>query len=105
MSSAQAQDTIKILAIGNSFSEDATESYLCNLAKSDGIKLIVGNMYIGGCSLKSHWNNALENKKLYSYRKITNGVKITVENQTLLDAIKDEDWDYITFQQVSQDSG
>ena len=105
VSFAQSKDTIKILAIGNSFSEDATESYLCNLAKSDGIKLIVGNMYIGGCSLKSHWNNALDNKKLYSYRKITNGVKITVENQTLLDAIKDEDWDYITFQQVSQDSG
>ncbi len=105
LSIAQVQDTIKILAIGNSFSEDATESYLCDLAKADGVKLIVGNMYIGGCSLETHWNNSVGNRASYSYRKITNGVKITLENQTLFDAITDEDWDYITFQQVSQNSG
>lgn len=99
------QKTIKILAIGNSFSQDAAESYLDDLAKADGVKLIVANMYIGGCPLDKHWDNASNNKAAYSYRKITNGDTVTIENQTLANAIKDEKWDYITFQQASPLSG
>ncbi|MDP4240041.1 MAG: DUF4886 domain-containing protein [Bacteroidota bacterium] len=103
--SAQVQDTIKILAIGNSFSEDATESYLSDLAKADGVKVIIGNMYIGGCRLETHWKNAEGNIAAYSYRKMMNGVKTVSEHQTLDHAIKDENWDYITFQQASGSSG
>jgi hypothetical protein len=99
------QKTIKILAIGNSFSQDAAESYLDDLAKADGVKLIVANMYIGGCPLDKHWDNASKDKAAYSYRKITNGDTVAVENQTLANAIKDEKWDYITFQQASPLSG
>ena len=98
-------NVIKILAIGNSFSEDAAESYIDDLAKSDGVDVIIGNMYIGGCSLETHWNNANANTPAYSYRKIVNGVKTTVGSKTLQEAITDESWDYISFQQVSQYSG
>jgi hypothetical protein len=101
----KAQDTLKILAIGNSFSEDAAETYLDDLAKADGVNLIVGNLYIGGCTLETHWVNAKGNLPAYSYRKITNGNKLTLENQTLLSAIKDVDWDIITYQQASPYSG
>src|SRR5690606_7557061 len=52
---------IKILAIGNSFSEDAIENYLYDLAKASGRKVMIGNMYIGGSSLENHWTNASEN--------------------------------------------
>lgn len=104
-SSLSAQEPIRILAIGNSFSQDAAESYLDDLAKADGVKLIIGNMYIGGCSMETHWNNAQGNLSAYSYRKITEGDSTTRANQSLLAAIKDEDWDIITFQQVSQSSG
>ena len=100
-----AQETIRILAIGNSFSQDAAESYLDDLAKADGVRLIVGNMYIGGCSLETHWNNALGNLAAYSYRKITEGDTVVLASQTLRTAIADEDWDVITFQQVSHTSG
>ncbi|MFT3754194.1 MAG: DUF4886 domain-containing protein [Paludibacter sp.] len=100
-----SQKTIKILAIGNSFSQDAAESYLDDLAKANGVKLIVANMYIGGCPLDKHWDNASNNKAAYSYRKITNGDTVAIENQTLANAIKDEKWDYITFQQASPLSG
>lgn len=97
---------IKVLAIGNSFSEDATESYLDDLARGGDVKMIIGNMYIGGCSLERHWNNALENRADYSYRKIDPaGNKLVEEKKTLEDAIADEDWDYITFQQASHFSG
>jgi len=100
-----SQEVIKILAIGNSFSQDATESYVDDLAKADSVKLIIANMYIGGCSLETHWNNALGNLSEYSYRKINEGDFTTTASQSLLNAIKDEDWDIITFQQVSQYSG
>ncbi|NDP21080.1 MAG: DUF4886 domain-containing protein [Paludibacter sp.] len=99
------QGVIKILAIGNSFSEDATESYFDDLAKADNVNIIIGDMVIGGCSVETHWNNAKANNATYSYRKIVNGLKTKVSNKTLKEAIEEESWDYITFQQVSQYSG
>lgn len=105
ISFVKANEVIKILAIGNSFSQDAVESYLDDLALSSGVRLIVGNLSIGGCSLETHWINANGNIADYSYRKITEGVSATLSSQTLLYGIKDEDWDYITFQQVSYNSG
>ncbi len=98
-------ETIKILAIGNSFSEDAVENYLYSIGHADGVEFIIGNMYIGGCSLETHWNNANNNNANYDYRKIVNGVKKNTANTKLETAILDEDWDYISFQQVSQNSG
>ncbi len=100
-----AQDAIRILAIGNSFSADAVESYLSPLAEADGVELIIGNMYIGGCSLETHWNNAQGNLPAYSYRKIVNGELVITENIQLSTVLKDEKWDVITFQQVSSNSG
>jgi hypothetical protein len=97
---------IKLLAIGNSFSEDAVENYLYDIAPAGGDTLIIGNMYIGGCSLETHRNNANTDAAAYSYRKIDeHGTKTTVANKRLSEAIVDEDWDYISFQQVSQNSG
>ena len=41
-----AENTVKILAIGNSFSEDAIEQNLHELADAEGIQTIVANLYI-----------------------------------------------------------
>ena len=98
-------EQVKILAIGNSFSEDAIEYYLSGLATAAGDTVIIGNMYIGGCSLERHYNNFISNSTDYSYRKIVDGEKIGTPNFTLLDAIIDEEWDYISLQQVSSLSG
>ena len=62
--------TIKVLAIGNSFSEDAIEQNLYELGKAAGDEFIIGNLYIGGCPLKKHWYNAENDKGAYRYRKI-----------------------------------
>ena len=51
-------DVVRILAIGNSFSVDALEDHFYELASAAGKKVIVGNMYIGGCRLKRHLKNA-----------------------------------------------
>ena len=38
------QKTVRILAIGNSFSQDAVEQYLHELAEAEGISTIIGKM-------------------------------------------------------------
>ncbi|WP_206601056.1 DUF4886 domain-containing protein [Christiangramia flava] len=97
---------LKVLAIGNSFSEDAIEYYLYGLAKAAGKDIVIGNLYIGGAELALHVENANNNAEVYSYRKINkSGTKTTTENVSIATAVADENWDYISFQQVSQNSG
>ncbi|MGI6243832.1 MAG: DUF4886 domain-containing protein [Prevotella sp.] len=97
---------VRILAIGNSFSEDAIEQNLHELAAADGQQAIVANMFIGGCSLERHLNNAKNNAADYRYRKIgVDGVRHQTDHMTLAKAIMDEEWDYISLQQVSGFSG
>lgn len=75
------QKTVRILAIGNSFSQDAVEQYLHELAEAEGISTIIGNMFIGGCSLERHVKNARENAPAYAYRKIGTDGKETGKRQ------------------------
>lgn len=104
---AQGQrDTLKVLAIGNSFSEDAVEQYLHELAEAAGKPIIIANMYIGGAPLSLHWENAQQDKAAYSYRKIgIDGKKATEEGVSIRKALNDEDWDYVSLQQASPFSG
>jgi len=97
---------IKILAIGNSFSEDAVQSYLYDIAKAEGIEVIIGNMYIAGCTLDTHWSNIVADNGAYSYRKIgTDGNMATTANKSISAVLSDENWDYISLQQASPQSG
>ncbi len=100
------QKTVRILAIGNSFSQDAVEQYLHELAEAEGISTIIGNMFIGGCSLERHVKNARENAPAYAYRKIgTHGKKGEKGKMSLEAVLADEDWDYVSLQQASPFSG
>ncbi len=97
---------IRILAIGNSFSEDAVEHYLYGLAKAGGYKVIIGNLYIGGAPLDLHLKNAQEDKEVYEYRKVgVDGKKDRYPKTSIAKALADENWDYISFQQASPKSG
>ncbi len=107
-SAQQAADDgiLKVLAIGNSFSDDAVEHFLYDLAKADNKKIIIGNMYIGGAPVSLHVKNADSNKKAYSYRKINlDGEKNITKEVSLAEALKDEAWDFISLQQASPLSG
>lgn len=96
---------LKILAIGNSFSDDAME-YVYQVAKDAGVeKITLGNMFIGGCSLATHLSNAKGNKNAYTYRTNTNGTWQSRGGVSIQTAVTAEDWDFITFQQVSGYSG
>lgn len=92
---------MKILSIGNSFSQDA-HKWLHKLAKVNGVDIETVNLYIGGCSLETHWTNAVNNNEYYGFELNGNACehKISIEQ-----ALKTEAWDIVTLQQVSGLSG
>lgn len=92
-------ETIKILAIGNSFSADAVEQELYGLFAAEGQKVIIGDLYIGGCPLEKHAANALSDAAAYSYRKIVDGVMTTTPDTKMSVALADEDWTFISVQE------
>ncbi len=92
---------MKILAIGNSFSEDAT-AYLKKIADSAGKDLTVVNLYIGGCSIEMHAENIREDRQAYQYQH--NGI-FTKRMISIREALTEEPWDVVTVQQASHDSG
>ena len=92
---------MKILAIGNSFSTDAT-TFLHEIAEDMGDDLQVVNLYIGGCSLETHWLNAQANAPLYSYE--LNG-HATGRMVSIKSALTECKWDIVTLHQASLLSG
>ena len=97
--------TLKVLAIGNSFSNNTTK-FLYDIAKAEGVENItLGRLYIGGCSLEKHMKCAENNSTEYTYYKNTTGNWETIERTTLLYGLQDEQWDIITMQQQSGRSG
>ena len=102
----EKDDVVRILSIGNSFSVDAIENHFHELASAAGRKVIVGNMYIGGCSLEKHLRNAKENISAYTYSKRgLDGKNRRTKQVSLETALADEQWDYVSFQQQSALSG
>ena len=97
--------SLKVLAIGNSFSVDSM-TYLYDIAKAEGVEeIILGNLYIGGCSLQTHANNASSGSASYKYYKNTTGEWTETASVSMLTALKDEAWDIVTLQQSSGVSG
>ena len=88
---------IKILSIGNSLSQDA-QRYLHALAKDEGVKLKAVNLYIGGCPLRKHYLNMLDDNAYYDYE--FNGEKTGIR-VSIRQALESDDWDYVTLQQGS----
>lgn len=91
---------MKILAIGNSYSSDATR-YLYGIARAGGVKMKVVNLYIGGCSLYRHYRNMLSADKAYSLE--LNGVSSGFY-VSLSEALLSDEWDVVTLQQCSHES-
>ena len=91
---------IKVLAIGNSFSDDA-RTFVHQIAQAAGLDVVIGNLYIGGCSLERHWQNAMDDAAAYDYSKTG------CENRpaSIRQALEEDDWDYVTMQQASHFSG
>ena len=98
------EKTLKVLAIGNSFSEDAT-TYIKGMALADEVDLRVASACIGGCSFERHYNNITNNAKDYHLKYYTPEETFYKSEVTLKECLKASDWDIITIQQVSSLSG
>jgi len=92
---------LKILAIGNSFSCDCTQ-YLYDICTDAGLDVKIGNLYIGGCTLERHASNIKNSTPDYEYfiNSVSMGCGFTANY-----AIESDDWDIVTMQQCSNDSG
>ncbi|MBQ7225199.1 MAG: DUF4886 domain-containing protein [Clostridia bacterium] len=100
-----ADGALKILAIGNSFSVDSMQ-YIYQVAEAAGVeKIVLGNLYIGGCTLATHLSNATNDSGAYTYYTNTNGTWETTGGYKISTAVKSDDWDFISFQQASGYSG
>ena len=88
---------MNILSIGNSFSADS-QRYLHNIAKSAGENITCVNIFIGGCSLHTHFANINNDSDSYllEYNGERTGFKVSVK-----EALLSREWDYVTIQQVS----
>ncbi len=88
---------MKILSIGNSFSQDA-QRYLQKLAANEGEGAKCVNLYIGGCSLYTHYVNMLEDRAAYAleFNGQNTGFGVSIRQ-----ALVSDQWDVITLQQAS----
>ena len=92
---------MNILAIGNSFSQDALR-YLHDIAASGGYDTHIVNLFIGGCSLETHFKNMQSGEAVYDHE--INGQAADCKI-SLADALAERAWDVITLQQCSGYSG
>lgn len=91
---------MKILSIGNSFSDDA-QHYLHSLAKYEGVQIKTVNLFIGGCTLRTHYLNMLDDAQRYPFwfNGEATGLSVSIRQ-----ALISDDWDIITLQQASHQS-
>ncbi len=88
---------MNILAIGNSFSTDATR-YLYEVAQAAGKDVTVVNLFIPGCPLSRHYRNMLSGERAYQmeYNGMRTGFAVSIT-----EALLNRDWDVVTVQQSS----
>lgn len=107
---AQGADTVgrelKVLMVGNSFSISNCRC-MPRICKEMGLKLELGSLYIGGCSLERHWQNVVAATNAafrpYGYSLYRDGAKVkgAPAKANIPEIVKGTKWDVITIQQAS----
>lgn len=100
LAAAEEKKTLKVLMVGNSFSQSVW-TYLPAVAKSvPGCELKLMPATIGGCSFKRHiaeWDKAEADPKYKPYGSVK-------RKTNLQELLKEDKWDIITIQQASPES-
>ena len=100
-------NTLKLLMIGNSFSQD-TVMWMPQIAKSMGYtNYVIATIIIGGCTLETHYNNSKTNAANYEFLYASSAQEgwTTETGKTLQYGLRFADWDFISLQQQSGNSG
>lgn len=96
--------SLKVLAIGNSFSVDSMEHLYKMIASAGYETVVLGNLHAPSCSLQTHLYYMNNNRQGYTLAMNTYGVWFSSASDAL-SAVTAEDWDVIVLQQVSGKSG
>lgn len=100
------KDTINILAIGNSFAQDALFEYFFDMCKEKNTVVTVGVLHRSSCSLDTHLHYAQNDSNAYYFRaQNIDGSLHDDFSCPFSKAMKYADWDYVTLQQASSESG
>jgi len=87
--------TVRLLTVGNSFSQNATR-YLESLAKASGHTLVHRPLSVGGASMQLHWDKA----QLHE-REPQNPSGLYSTKKGLKQELASDAWDFVTIQQAS----
>ena len=94
-----AEKTVKVLAVGNSFSANALH-YFSDIVKASGNKTVAQNAMIGGCDFERHMRHA---DAFEADPKDPNG-RPYPGKKSLKELLTAETWDFVTIQQASPKS-
>lgn len=98
-----AVTALKILSVGNSFSVDTME-HTAGILKSLGVsEFKLGNLYIGGCSVRRHFENITKDLPLYEYFVNTGDGWTSTLDHSIREIIQSDDWDIISIQHGTAD--
>lgn len=99
---------LRILAIGNSFSDDGTE-YIPALLDNLGVKNVeIARLFVGGCTLQQHLSYHQTKQSPYIFSQSMAGKNRWIKHKdkySLQEALAMGEWDIITLQQQSGKSG
>ena len=88
---------MKFLMIANSFGVNL-QTFAKQIAEANNFDLDIYVLYIGGCSLETHYNNIKSDAK--AYQLFHNGAD-TGEMISIKSALEMDTWDVVSLQQAS----
>lgn len=98
--------TLRILAIGNSFTND-TMRFVSKIANSAGYDVTVGVLWKGSIALSDHLEYLQNDEPEYQFDQFTkeNGYERVTQEAVLPSTVLQQDWDLVFLQQISHLSG
>ena len=90
-----APKELKVLTIGNSFSQSVFQTLPAIVGADPDCRLLLAGANIGGCSLERHWQEHLKSENDPEYRPYA-------RKYTLRELLTKEKWDVVTLQQASR---
>ncbi len=92
---------LSVLAIGNSFTDDATRHLPQIMNAFEEKDIFFAKIVKGGTSLQDHWENISSSAKEYVFYFNKYSFWVSAKISTVKEAIELTDWDYVVLQQLS----
>lgn len=89
---------LNILMIGDSFCYHYTDELYGMLADA-GLTVSVTNAYHPDCHMEQHWNWLIDHSRKYQFITFNANGKSVLENMSLEEGLRLQNWDYISLQQ------